>query len=229
MTEKDSSNKLNDEKNEDKKATEKVKPEIPKKIDKEEEPSWYHYIIVIALFALIIYTGVLIFDYFDEGNKPQDGVKTEDYYYKYKVGNITYNIEFTEPVTNISNLRYWSPITKEDLWNTADIKFSFNEYNGTDNGYVSISSIKLRRFLDNVFYFSFEEGDFVKYNETNCSHSTFANRVFTFNPYSEREGVFVDENGCVIFEAKSAKEFPRVVDKFIYDIIVADEAAMDDE
>ncbi len=191
-----------------------------KKDPKDDEPEWYHYVIVLAAFVgffAIIYFAV---DYYDNRNNPEPVNQTLTYLYTYTQGNVTYNIQFHSPVEEISNLNYMIEPTKYDMLNTVTFRVSFMEYNGSDNGEVSVGATKLIAFLKRVYFVNFPVERFVLYNETNCSASSLSNKVIIFNPYTQENEVLMDSNGCIEVNSAGAENFISVVDKFLYELSI---------
>ncbi len=104
------------------------------------------------------------------------------------------------------------------MLNTLNFSRTFFIYNGTDNGQVAVTSIKVRNFLKYVYNVNFD-GVFY-FNESNCSNSNLNSKVMVFDINSTRNGVFYNKkNGCVTFETTSAKNIVLLGDKFIYEMI----------
>ena len=205
------------------KKPEKKEEVVKKEPVEDDEPSWYHYLTIILVIIGLFVGAYFIFEYVDSRSDADVGTGNKQYLYEHKVGKITYNIYFTVPISELEKLSYPVEVTERDLFNTASVRLSFQEYNGTDNGYVSVSAIKLRRFLDTVYHFSFEQENFAQFNETNCTNSTNLNRIVTFDPYQNTTGVFVEEDsGCITFATQEADEMRVLVDYFIYETIRED-------
>ena len=189
-----------------------------KKRDYDAEPSWYHYIIVLVVFfsafAIIYYS----FEYFDvKENNDKFLFKTFDY--PYVVGNMTYNIKFNYPIEILTESDFVIEPSKLDMLNTINFTRVYFLYNGTDNGQVATTAIKVRNFLKYVYNVNFAELSYY-YNETNCSNSDLMSKVMIFDINSTRNGVFYDNtNGCVTFETTSGKDIVLLGDKFIYEMI----------
>ncbi len=199
---------------------EKVKPQI---VDEDDNPSWYHYVIVILAFLGIFGLAYLGF-YLYESNfveQPAQNVSNNLLYkYSYKVGTTTYNIYFHNDPNTIDDLDFIVEPTKLDVLNSKNFRFSFPKYIGDDNGQVAKGSTMLLSFFQTVYRYEFEQDDFVSYNTTNCSASTFDDKVIVFNAYSDEVGVFYNEsNGCIEFKTNNPKQVVDLVDKFIYNII----------
>lgn len=189
----------------------------------DEEPSWYHYAIILGGLILLIIGAYILFEIFSP-NQDQDFYENlEDkptFMYEHKIGDISYNIEFSTSFDKIKELDYQVPITEFDLFNTQRFYFSFMLYNGTDNGQVTYSAIKLRRFLSSVYFFNFQPDQFVSYDNITCANSTKTSRVVVFDIYSNQTGIRTDDNGCLYFESESPYELLELVDTFMYHMIV---------
>ena len=208
--------------------SEQIKEE--KKIEKvksEEEditPNWYHYVIVLLVFFGGFYLIYLGFEYFSD-DEPSVIIHTKTYKYPYIVGGITYNIYFHSPVDEIEKYNVPIEVDNYDIIGVSDLKFSFKVYNGTDNGEVTRASTKLFSFFKQVYGIEFDpEEDFVKYLNYTCDNSTFENRVLVFDPYTERTGVFENqENGCILLDATVPTDMIRVTDRWIFELIGLDD------
>ena len=188
---------------------------------KDDEPSFKHYLIVIGVILGIfgiLYFGFEIYDNYKEPDVVVDQLQT--YKYPYKVGSVTYNLFFYYTTEELDEFDYDLEPSKVDVLNTVNFTFSFDEYNGSDNGKVSISSIKFMKFLRDVYRFNFDVNDsFVSTQDINCANSTIKNKVVTFNPYANETKVkFNRINGCIEFEADDPQKIIGLSDKFIYEI-----------
>lgn len=196
---------------------------IPKK-ESDEEPSWYHYVIVLlVLFGIIglLYGGFEIYDKYYSAPNQEIGNMSTTYNYPYKVGNITYNIQMNYPIETIKNFTYPLEVSKYDILNSIELIMTFKEYNGTDNGKVTIAGSKLTTFFKRVYHFSFEpEVNFKTFNETTCLNSTKQNKVIIYDIYSNKSGVFYDkDSGCIEIQAQNAEEIIKITDYFMYNLI----------
>jgi hypothetical protein len=195
------------------KAKSEVEVPIIEKV-KEEEPSWYHYLVVICVLIAIgfaIYGILFVVNSFKAEN---DGPRT--YLHTYKVGEATYNIYYNEPLSELERKTYSIEMNKRDLWLISNLTFSFGEYNGTDNGRVAVASTKLANFMKAVYSMRFDASNFQKINVSNCNTSSIKNSVIIFDPYSNESGVFLNRsNGCILVQSTTPKEMMSVVDKWI--------------
>jgi len=201
-------------------------------VNQDDEPSWYHYIIVFMIFASIFgvfYLGYYFF-YEDQSNignltgmnntsldNNSPVVLTK---YPFVQGNITYNLFFHNTIDEIEAMNFPVQVDKLDLLNTRSFIMAFDNYNGTDNGEVARGSTKLVSFFSLVYTFEFNNESFVRTDVIDCSNSTLSEKVITFNPYSERVGVFYNQtNGCISFETDNPKDVVDLVDKLIYGVV----------
>ena len=206
----------------DKRAIEKEAESLPKEIE-SGEPNWYHYVIVILVFLAVfglIYVGFELYDKLNSDPTSFTNV-SEKYKYPYTVGNVTYNIYFNTRPENLLELNFTLEPSKLDILNTRELIFSFDEYNGSDNGKISVASSKLLSFFQRVYVFTFDpDVNFKLYNESNCSTSTMKNKVVLFEPYSNVNGVFFNEsNGCIEIKSTNIDEMMVVVDSLIFKLI----------
>lgn len=195
-----------------------VQPEILEKKETEEEPSWYHYVVVLAVFVAVGFAiyGIL----FVIGAYNSQDQKPSTYTYPFKVGNVTYNIEFHETLSDLEKRPYTIEPMRKDVWLSRDMVFAFGKYNGTDNGRVSIASSMLVLFFKRVYFMSFNVSDFRQMNESNCHTSTIDRNVITFNVSAKKNGVFMNRtNGCIQVDAVNATEIIPVTDKWILELI----------
>lgn len=203
----------------------KKENQVKKKEDSEieEQPSWFHYVIIVGVLAIILFGIYLVFEINDRNSTPdinQTANESDVYIYKYTQGNITYNIELNAPLADLEKYNFTIEPTKYDVLNTVNFKFSFDTYNGTDNGQVSLSAIKLRRFLDKIYFFNFDANkSFVKTDEITCENSTQSRRVVLFQPRSNESGVFIEDNGCFVVRSTQPNLMPFVIDDFMVTIL----------
>ena len=202
---------------------EKVKPE--KVLLEDDEPSWYHYVIILGVFfgtILGVYFGYEYYDMKKKDNLENYEPLRETFIYDYKVGNITYNLEFHNTFDYIERHNIIVEVTKENIWESRNITFAFYEYNGTDNRYVSTASVKFMKLLKYVYNINFDDtNSFKMISEVNCSTSTVKSKVVVFYPYSDKNGVFYNEtNGCIEVLSRTPKEMVLVEDTLMYNLIV---------
>ena len=112
-------------------------------------------------------------------------------------------------------------VSRENIWESHNLTFAFYEYNGTDNQYISITSVKLMKFFKYEYNMQFNvTNSFQMINESNCSTSTIKSKVVVFYPYSDRNGIFYDHNnGCIEILSKTPKEMVLVGDTLMYNLV----------
>ncbi len=206
----------------DKKEIEKEAKSIEIKED-SGEPSWYHYVIVFLVFfaAIGIFYGAFeVYDNFFGDTKNVEDLK-KTYIYPYKLGNTTYNVEFHYPIDELVQMTYPIEVSTLDLINSIEIINSFYEYNGTDNGKVTVTASKITSFFKRVYFFSFDaDVNFKSINESNCTTSTLRDKVIIYDPYSDKNGVFYNEsNGCIQVLSQTPDDLIKVGDYFIFSLI----------
>jgi len=211
---------------ENKKEDSKIKKEFTSKIKKskkDEEPSWYHYLIVILVFVLIFFA-ISNFNFFYNKVVPvqinQNITKLPVYKYTHEENGKKYNFEFNSPVDELKNYNVPIEVSKYTMLNSKEITFSFQNYSKLDNKDISISSVKLMRLLKYYFHFSFNKGNFQMSSNFSCLNSTLDNKVLTFNPYQNKSGVFYNQtNGCIKVYSNSSRGVLKVTDKFLFDLV----------
>lgn len=191
--------------------------------DEKESPSWYHYAIILGVLVLLVLVGTFVSEWYYQ-NSEVDLNKTVDmnetYVYKFKKGNVTYNVQLGTSQTELEKFNFSIQPNKYDVLNTLNFRFSFDEYNGSDNGQVSMAAIKLRRFLSTVYNFKFDaNSSFQSTENITCANSTLNNKVVTFNPRSSESGVFLNSNGCLNINSTSPNLLPFVIDSFMVEIM----------
>jgi hypothetical protein len=205
---------------------EKVKGEdvTKKKIDSDNEPTLFHYTIVLlilgAIFA-IIYVG---FEYYDE--KTNDGainnpnLKIKLYKYPFIVNGNDYSIQFYNPISDLEKSDLKIGITKGELLSTQDFKFIFSS-NSSSNGEVVKVSGRLFPFLKNVYMFPLNyQEDIISSNNLTCVNSTLDTKLIFFNSNSTtNELVYDNLTGCIIFKTTDSKLMGALGDKFFLEII----------
>lgn len=192
----------------------------------EEEPTFFHYTIIILFFiigGIILYQ---VLNFFDSTIDPNSTINNSNkpiqfYDYSFIMSNgKSAKIQFYAPPDSVKNFNYPIEISKIDLLNSKNIYLSFMEYNGSDNGEISRTSLRLVPFLRDVLLFSFDvETDLYKYENLNCQNSSVDNKVIVFNPYSDKTGVFYDGEGCIEFLTQDPKDMRYIGDKFFYTLI----------
>ena len=201
-----------------------VKTEIKKKDESDDEPRLYHYAVVILIIVGIFFGMYFSFNLYSQyfgGDEVENVNGSTLYMYSHKIANVTYNLKFHSPVSDFESSNLITEPEKIDVLNTRELIFTFKEYNGSDNGKVTVTSGFLLSFFRNVYAFSFNPEENVKlFNESNCNTSNKSYKVVIFDPYSEREGVFYNEtNGCITIESQTPERLIFVGEKFAYDIL----------
>ena len=204
-----------------KKPVEKVEAKDVSK--KDNEPSWYHYLLVLLIFAGVVGVFWVGYVFFVEDNdsSPSGPIM---YKYVYKVGNVTYNLYFESQISELDKMDVVIEPSKYDVLNTVNFMMAFLEYNGSDNGQIAKGSTKLTSFLKFVYSFNFGNESFLKIDEISCENSTRKNKVIVFDPYQNVTGIFMDENGCIEFVTDDPKKMVGLVDKFIYEMTLGEKS-----
>lgn len=188
----------------------------------EDEPSWYHYVIVLILF-FGFFAGIYYFAFGNENSQDNQGniyLKNNTYIYKHVVGNKTFNIEFENSLYKLDNYDMENQVNVEDIWSSNNIYLSFDIYNGTDNKYVSTTSVKIMKLFKYLYGFDIGTENILDYSNYTCLNSTIDNKIITFNPYSNRDGVYYNSsNGCIQIESINVEDFILVGDKFLYGLV----------
>jgi hypothetical protein len=193
-----------------------------------EEPELKHYLIVILIFILVgftIFGCFKVYEYYETKDR-HDNLE-DRYKYPYKIGNVTYNIEFFSPFEKIKELNYPIEVSKLDLLNTIDFRIVHLNYTleerQKDFGYnVGKASSRIVGFLNQIYFFSFKiEKNLGFYsNQLNCSNSTLKNKVIIFNPKANTNKIkYSLQNGCIEFLSKSPEEMVYLGDAFLYKFI----------
>ena len=190
----------------------------------DDEPSWYHYFLIILVLVGFFFIIHFLFEYYDSIGEVEivdinNNSNSQKYFYKYTSGNITYNVELILPTNDLEKLDYLIEVNKLDILNTVSFKFIFGTYNGSDNGQVSLASIKLRRVLTDIFNYKFSKEDFITSNSS-CINSSnkFKEVVFEIDP-SREPSVLKEKNGCIHFIVREGTEFPYLTDYFILSLL----------
>ena len=187
--------------------------------DIDEEPNWYHYIIVLLILVGILGGLYAFFEIYDRvtdnGKKDNPNINIDIYKYEFEENGRSGTFEFYNPIDDINEFDYPIEITKFDFLNSEDIYLSFLEYNGSDNGEVVRTSGRFPGLLKSVYRFNFDVNEhLVLHNETNCSHASVEKKVVVFNPYSDKNGVFYNGNGCIEFLTDDPVKMRDLGDKF---------------
>lgn len=199
-----------------------------KKVSKEEEksqeqPSILHYLIVLGILVGGLFVFAFVFEFFADSTGPQldrNATPEESYRYEFVRSNATYNIELSAPIEDINRYNFTIEPTRLEVLNTQSFTFSFDTYEGSDNGQVSMSAIKLRRFLDRVYFFNFDSNESFTTTDTfTCDNSTPQHRVVEFKPRADVSGVFSEDNGCFVVKSTQPNLMPFVIDDLLVSIM----------
>ncbi len=211
-----------------KKDTKKVdeKPELnssKKNIEVDDEPGFREYAIVLGVMFALFFLVYFSFEIYDKYSNPAEIDVLDDsnnkYYYNYRVGNVTYNVEIAVPISELRKYEFIIEPTKLDILNTISFKFNTRLYSGED-GYVSVGAIKLNNVLSRIFFFDFEEEDFYTTNTTSCTNATSSHKIITFDiNESVSSGVYYENNNCIRVISTTAKEMPILVDYFVISLL----------
>jgi hypothetical protein len=208
-----------------KKVVEKVEGEvISKKKQVDEEPTLFHYTIVLIVLGIIF--GILFvgFEYYDEKtndgaiNNPNLNIKL--YKYPFKVNGDDYSIQFYNPISDLEKSNLTIGITKDDLLNTQDFKFIFAT-DSSSNGEVVKVSGRLFPFLKNVYRFPLNSQlNIISSDNLTCENSSLDVKYIFFNSNSTTNEVVYDNlTGCITFKTTDPKLMGTLGDKFFLDII----------
>jgi hypothetical protein len=208
-----------------KKVVEKVEGErVSSNRDLDEEPTLFHYTVVLVVLAAIFGVIFVGFEYYDE--KTNDGaidnpnLKIKLYKYPFKVNGNDYSIQFYNPVSDLLKSDLNIGITKSELLSTQDFKFIFST-DSSSNGEVVKVSGRLFPFLKNVYMFPLNsQSDIISSDNLSCENSTLDVKYIFFNSNSTtNEVVYDNSNGCITFKTTDAKLMGTLGDKFFLEII----------
>ncbi len=189
-----------------------------KKIKSQEEDiqvEWYYYFIVFLIIFSIIFGGYYLLSLILEGKE----IKNDNisfYNYKYKVGNVTYNIEFRYPIKELEKNLSEIPSVRLKFLNSIKVVFSFDEYNKSDNGRVTVASLQLMQIIKEVFKTN------VVANSTSvldCPNATLKNKIVTFNPYSEKNVVYWENPYCLRINATNSSNLIYMTNRVMFKAI----------
>jgi len=215
-----------------------------KKLNVDDEPSWYHYVIVLLVFILVFFGVYYLFianpdsialNETSSGNVTildENGTAINVSLNELDVFSNSYSFESTLedgsninlglnfPISELNSFEIPLELSKFDLLNSDSISFSYMTYEDPiDNFIVTKSSIKFMRFLMHVYDVKFLKDSFSNTKIMNCSTSSVENKVFIFNPYLETSGIFYNEtSGCIIVGSDSANGILKVLDKYMYNL-----------
>ena len=185
-------------------------------IEDDGEPSFFHYLTILTIIFLIFFGLYYFFksDTICEKIVLKDSVK---YKCPLKIQNRSGSLEFFSTIEDVRKYNFEVPKKKEVL-NTKEFILSFNNYNGSDNGQVSLVSTRIVGILK-VFGFKFFEDSFQKFQNISCKNSSIDKKVIWFNPYSNESKVSLKSNGCIVLEAENIEDFIKVGDKFLLSLV----------
>jgi len=147
-----------------------------------------------------------------ENKTPKDVLLRESIYKYFDLEGNNQSVEFHYSFEELEKLDVEMELNKNILNETDEIRFVIGGYEGMDNSLVARPATKMMSVLR--WFYGFDIRDLRDHQELTCSDSTPQNRVFVFDPYSDRTGVFVDEDtGCVQIEAENILDFVALGDK----------------
>ena len=155
-----------------------------------------------------------------EGLINKSKLKIDLYKLPLKFNDFEFRMQFYNSKTGIKYLNYEIEPTLEDIVNSKEFFVSFGEYQGTDGGEITRTSARLFPLLRNVLGFELDTLKHItKEKDKSCKDSTLDSKVIIFNPYSEKNGVYYnEENGCIQFLTDDGKKMGGLGDKFFYTI-----------
>lgn len=191
-----------------------------KKVEVDEEPRWYHYLIVSIIFIGVFVGLFFILDYFENEHAKNSG-KVILYDYDFEINGNDASIQFYNPVEDIEEMNFNIGISKYDLLDSSEIYLSFAEYGGTENGDLAKTSTRLLSFLIKIYRMDLDpKKHVVLEKDFSCLNSTPNVKVIEFNPYSDTNEVTYDEEtGCIRFLTDDSKKMAALGDKFFYTLI----------
>ncbi len=196
-----------------------IKESVKAEVVDNDEPSWYHYLIVIMIFIGILFGLSQLITYLDSdaiNSSSSVIVKNESkFYYDFEVRGKNVSVEFSNSKEYLNNLSIPIEISKIDLMNSKEIYFSFSNYSEEDNYDMTVNQYKLGLFMRSLLQLRVDGSHRVSTNIVNCSNSTEAIKVIEFLPYQNISGVFFDGIGCIQIKSKSVSSFIDVEDKML--------------
>lgn len=205
-----------------------VKKEILSKKEKvkveseNDEPSWYHYVIVILVFITFLYGFFAFFSYLDSQHatslKDLNNSNVKDsnkFYYNFDIKGKNISVEFNKPKDYLDSLNYSVQVKPINLMNSEEIYFSFANYSKNDNFNMTLSQYKLGLFLRSIYGLRIDGRHRVSSDKFNCSNSSKSVKVIEFLPYSDKNGVFYNDDGCIQIMSENISNFKIVEDKML--------------
>lgn len=195
-----------------------------KKNNSDDEPTLFHYSVVLFVMFLIFGLFYIGFEYYD--NKTNDGainnpnLNIKLYKYPFKVNNVDYSIQFYNPVSDLEKSTLNIGISKDELLSTDDFKFIFSS-DLSSNGEVIKVSGRLFPFLKNVYRFPLNtQTDIITSDNLTCENSTIGTKLIFFNSNSSiNEVTYDNSNGCITFKTTKPELMGTLGDKFFLEII----------
>ncbi len=176
---------------------------------KDDEPEWYHYIVALGILLAIVFGIFYIVNLLNTHK-----AEAIFYPYKYKIGNVTYNIMFRYPHKELENNLSQAPPVKYQFLNTLKVTLSFQNYSTPeDNKLVSLAGIQLGEFLRDVLHLN------ILVNTTkniDCQNATMYNYVVTFNPYSKSNKIYWENPYCLRINATNSKNIVFLSNLIMY-------------
>lgn len=223
-----STDSVKKDKTSEKKVVEKVVGEkvtkTSKKEEFDEEPTLFHYSVVLLVLAAIFGLLYVGFEYYDA--KTNDGainnpnLKIKLYKYPFKVNDVEYSIQFYNPVSDLEKSDLPIGISKEDLLSTQDFKFIFSSDSSSHGEVIKVSG-RLFPFLKNVYRFPLDtRQDIISSDNLSCEDSTTDVKYIFFNSNATKnEVVYDNSNGCITFKTISPELMGTLGDKFFLEMI----------
>jgi hypothetical protein len=202
----------------------KDKDVTKKKFESDNEPTLFHYTIVLLILGTVFGILYMGFEFYDEktneGAINNPNLKIKLYKYPFIVDGNTYSIQFYNPISDLEKSDLKIGITKDELLSTQNFKFIFSS-NSSSNGEVVKISGRLFPFLKNVYMFPLNsQKDIISSNNLTCKNSTIDTKLIFFNSNSTtNELVYDNLTGCIIFKTTNSNLMGTLGDKFFLDII----------
>ena len=185
----------------------------------EEEPKWYHYVIVLSIIAAIVGVFYLSYQIFFDKKCHFSG-SLIDYYkleYKNEQGESKYYCSWHTKST-LENFKLHYEINLPDLLNAENLIYTRNLEDENSKGDLKHSQLNTQTQI--TFNYGIKTLTDEKYQSYTCKNSTKKNKVVHFKK-SNKTGVYYNkQNGCISFEAKNISQMPLIVEKIIYELII---------
>ena len=191
-----------------------------KELDEQDEPSWYHYAIILACVVLFFVGLYYVFADKGECKKVVHGEMDTRYKCPVQIHGRSGSVEFLAPIEEVRKYNYISEVSKLDVLNSKQVILSFDEYNGTDNGQVALVSTRVTGVLKALGFPFSPEKSFATTDTVTCHNSSLTSKVVLFKPYETENGIFFNvSNGCISIKGTSVEEFQKVGDQFLQDLV----------